>query len=73
MSPSRRQLDALDTCLRARDGAIKEAAHDFGVSYAAMRSILHRLYRSIDVTTQAQAVAWADRNVPGWREDALRE
>lgn len=66
--PSQRQLAALGACLDADGGSVKVAAHDFGVTYVAMRSLLHRLYRSMGVTTQAQAVAWADRNAPGWRE-----
>ena len=46
---------------------MKAAAHDFGISYTAMRSLLTRLYRDLGVTTQAQAVARLDDAIPGWR------
>jgi hypothetical protein len=65
--PTRRQLAALGACLNADDGSTKAAAHDFGVSYVAMRSLLHRLYRDLGVTTQAQAVAVLDKRFPRWR------
>lgn len=67
MPPSPRQLAALGACLDADGGSVKVAAHDMGLSYVAMRSLLHRLYRSIDVTTQAQAVAVCDARYPGWK------
>ena len=65
--PSPRQLAALGACLDADGGSVKVAAHDMGLTYVAMRSLLHRLYRSIGVTTQAQAVAELDRRFPRWR------
>ena len=46
---------------------MKIAAHDIGMSYEALRSLLHRLYRDLGVTTQAQAVARLDDAIPGWR------
>ena len=51
---------------------MKVAAHDIGMSYVAMRSLLHRLYRELGVTTQAQAVAALSQRCPDWRESATR-
>ncbi len=43
-----------------------------GMTYTAMLSLLHRLYRNIGVTTQAQAVAVLDERFPGWRDMVQR-
>lgn len=67
MSPSRRQLDALEACLDAPDGSVKAAAHCMGISYVAMLSLLHRLYGQLDVATLAQAVAVLYERDPEWR------
>jgi hypothetical protein len=67
MPPSRHQLAALSACLDAPDGSAKQAAHTMGLTYSGMRSLLSRLYRDLDVTTQAQAVARLDDAIPGWR------
>ncbi len=72
MTPSERQLAALRACLDADGGSVKVAAHDIGITYFAMRSLLHRLYRDLGVTTQAQAVAALSQRCPGWRESATR-
>ena len=72
MPPSARQLAALGACLDADGGSMKCAAHDMGLSYVAMRSLLHRLYRDLGVTTQAQAVAVCDERFPDWRDMVQR-
>ena len=69
--PTRRQLAALSACLDADGGSMKVAAHNIGMSYFAMRSLLHRLYRELGVTTQAQAVAILSTRCPDWRESAV--
>jgi hypothetical protein len=66
--PSPRQLAALGACLDADGGSMKIAAHDIGMSYTALRSLLHRLYRELGVTTQAQAVALLSQRCPEWRK-----
>ena len=43
-----------------------------GMSYTALLSCLHRLYRSLGVMTQAQAVAVLDERYPGWRDMVQR-
>ena len=68
MPPSARQLAALGACLDADGGSMKVAAHDIGMSYVALRSLLHRLYRELGVTTQAQAVALLSQRCPEWRD-----
>ena len=72
MPPSPRQLAALGACLNAPDGSARQAAHEMGMTYSAMLSLLHRLYRGLGVTTQAQAVAACDEHVPGWRDMVQR-
>lgn len=67
MTPTRRQLDALGACLDAPDGSVKAAAHEMGISYIAMLSLLHRLYGQLGVATLAQAVAVMFERDPGWR------
>ena len=67
MPPSVRQLAALGACLDAPDGSVKAAAHECGISYVAMLSLLHRLYGQLGVTTLAQAVAVLYERDPGWR------
>ena len=70
--PSPRQLAALGACLDAPDGSARQAAHEMGITYVAMLSLLHRLYRNIGVATQAQAVAVCDERFPGWRDMVQR-
>ena len=72
MPPSRRQLAALRACLDAPDGSAKVAAHNMGMSYVAMLSLLHRLYGDLDVATLAQAVAVLYERDPGWRDRLQR-
>ena len=71
--PSARQLAALGACLDAEGGSAKVAAHNIGMSYFAMRSLLHRLYRELGVTTQAQAVAILAERCPDWRVSSKEE
>lgn len=73
MPPSQRQLAALGACLDADGGSMKAAAHAQGMSYVAMRSLLHRLYRELGVTTQAQAVAILSQRCPDWRVSSKQE
>jgi hypothetical protein len=72
LASSARQLAALVACLDADGGSMKVAAHDFGVDYWEMRELLHRLYRDLGVTTQAQAVAALYQRCPDWRENATK-
>ena len=70
--PSARQLAALGACLDAPDGSVKAAAHDMGITYVAMLSLLHRLYCQLGVATLAQAVAVLYERDPGWRDRLQR-
>ena len=65
MPPTPRQIDALRACLTA--DCDKAAAANLGMSYVALRSLLHRLYRDLGVAHKAQAVAALDDRTPGWR------
>jgi DNA-binding NarL/FixJ family response regulator len=63
--PSPRQLDVLGAYLD--HGSVKEAAEALNICPSRTRTIMSALYHRIGVRNAAQATAWCDQHLPGWR------
>lgn len=63
--PTARELEVLRVCLYRGN---KEAARLLGLHERTVAHHNARLYRRIGVEDRAQAVAWLDDHLPGWRE-----
>ncbi len=48
-------------------GTVAKGAEALGVAPTTAKNQLASLYRRLHVKGRAQAVAWADDNLPGWR------
>ena len=63
--PTQRQLEVLRACLHYGN---KEAAYRLGIAVSTVKNLNTDLFRRIGVEDRAQAVAWCDDHLPGWRE-----
>jgi|GEM_PF-1526741 hypothetical protein len=51
-----------------RDGAVKVAAADVGITYGTAKQHLRMLRSRLGVATTQTAVQWLDEHQPGWSD-----